>query len=445
MAAGWHAVFFPFPAQGHVAPALRLAKLLHVLGGVRITFVHTERNLRRLIRSGGPATVAGAPGFRFVTVPDGLPPPLSDEDEDDHSPQHIAALLLSLEASVPRLRNHLDDAATDGEQLSNGYLTNTEIDWMPGMPENMRLRDMPSFIRTTDPDDAVLRAVVSTMDSYHPAVLSAVILNTFDELEGKVVAAMSDVLVPHIYTVGPLPLLSESASAGGSGGAASLLKEDKGCLEWLGSKRPGSVVYANFGSIAVLTSQQLVEFAWGLANSGYDFLAVIRNDQAKKSTAAALPPEFVTRGRGETTKERRGYVASWCPQGEVLRHEAVGMFLTHCGWNSMLESIASGVPMLCWPVGGDQQTNCRFACTEWGVGMELAGDGAVLRDQVEAQVKEVMGGERGREMRRRAAEWKVSAAAAALPLPDCGGTSWVNFNKLVNQVFSPRKDAHWQN
>jgi UDP:flavonoid glycosyltransferase YjiC (YdhE family) len=59
----------------------------------------------------------------------------------------------------------------------------------------------------------------------------------------------------------------------------------------------------------------------------------------------------------------------------VLRHEAVGMFLTHCGWNSMIESIASGVPMLCWPVGGDQQTNCRFACTEWGVGMELASDG----------------------------------------------------------------------
>ena len=114
MAAGWHAVFFPFPAQGHVAPALRLAKLLHVRGGVHITFVHTERNLRRLIRSGGPATVAGAPGFRFVTVPDGLPPPLSYEDEDDHSPQHIAALLLSLGASVPCLRNLLDDAAADG-------------------------------------------------------------------------------------------------------------------------------------------------------------------------------------------------------------------------------------------------------------------------------------------------------------------------------------------
>jgi UDP:flavonoid glycosyltransferase YjiC (YdhE family) len=119
------------------------------------------------------------------------------------------------------------------------------------------------------------------------------------------------------------------------------------------------------------------------------------------------------------------------------------MFLTHCGWNSMLESIVSGVPMLCWPVGGDQQTNCRFACTEWGVGLELAGDGTVLRDQVEAQVKEVMGGERGREMRRRAAEWMVSAAAAAQPVPGGGGSSWVNFNKLVKQVFSsPCKDGH---
>ncbi|GJN21088.1 hypothetical protein PR202_gb08536 [Eleusine coracana subsp. coracana] len=471
-----HAVFFPFPAQGHVAAALHLARLLHVHHGARVTFVHSERNRRRILRSRGPAALAGAPGFRFAAVPDGLPPSSDEDAEDDHSPEHIAALLAFIDASVPHLRAVLDSAAASGapatcvvsdiasvlrasgqelmgvpavafwttgacglwsnmlcqqliekglvplkgnEQLRNGYL-DTVVDWAPGMPRDMRLRDFVSFVRTTDADDGMLRAVMGIMDTLRTAP-SALILNTFDELEAQVLAAMRPILPP-IYTVGPLPLLAAEQQAPLATLSASLSKEDGGCLAWLGRKPPRSVVYANFGSIAVLTTHQLREFAWGLARSGHDFLLVVRNDQAKDDACGGGGPAAAAEGRG--------YVASWCPQAEVLRHEAVGAFLTHCGWNSVLEGVCSGVPLLCWPFAADQQTNCRFACTEWRVGVEVAAD--VDSTEVAELVREVMAGERGREMRQRAAEWKEKAAAAAALR---GGSAWVNLHRLVNQVF----------
>jgi UDP:flavonoid glycosyltransferase YjiC (YdhE family) len=113
----------------------------------------------------------------------------------------------------------------------------------------------------------------------------------------------------------------------------------------------------------------------------------------------------------------------------VLRHEAVGAFLTHCGWNSMLESVCAGVPMLCWPFAGDQQPNSRLACTECRVGVELGEE--PRREEVATAIRQVMGGERGEQLRRSVAEWKEKAALAARP----GGSSWANLEKLANEVL----------
>ena len=111
---------------------------------------------------------------------------------------------------------------------------------------------------------------------------------------------------------------------------------------------------------------------------------MIRSDQQATGGAAVLPPEFLA----ET--EARGRVTSWCPQEAVLRHQSVGAFLTHCGWNSMLESVCAGVPMLYWPFAADQQTNSRMACTEWRVAVELSDYPG--REEVEAAIRQVMGG-----------------------------------------------------
>jgi len=161
---------------------------------------------------------------------------------------------------------------------------------------------------------------------------------------------MSDILPP-IYAIGLLPLLREAGAgdhAASTSAGSSLSKEDRACLYWLDGRRPNSVVFASFGSLVKLSGEQLGELAWGLAGSGYEFLWVIRSDQQATGGAAVLPPEFLA----ET--EARGRVTSWCPQEAVLRHQSVGAFLTHCGWNSMLESVCAGVPMLCWPFAADQ-------------------------------------------------------------------------------------------
>jgi UDP:flavonoid glycosyltransferase YjiC (YdhE family) len=122
-------------------------------------------------------------------------------------------------------------------------------------------------------------------------------------------------------------------------------------------------------------------------------------------------------------------LSTWCPQANVLEHEAVGAFLTHSGWNSSLESISSGVPMVCWPFFADQQTNCRYKCTEWGVAMEIADD--VKRAEVEDMIREVMEGEKGGEMRRRVTELRDSAVASARR----DGRSMRNVDRLINEVL----------
>ncbi|XP_074565278.1 7-deoxyloganetin glucosyltransferase-like [Curcuma longa] len=467
-----HAVCIPCPAQGHVTPMMKLAKILRIYG-FHITFVNTHFNHKRLLRSGAvvPSGVAD-PGFRFESIPDGLPPSDTDATQDppsllDSISKHALLPFLDL---LRRLNSGDGDAppvsciVSDGvmcftldaarelripevifwttsacgfmgylqyqrlidrgltplkheSDITNGFL-DTPIDWVPGM-KNIRLRDFPSFIRTTDRDDIMLN--YTNREAQRASIAAAVILNTFDELEGPVLEAMAEILPP-IYTVGPLSLLLQHHQIPDALASirSNLWKEESGCLEWLDCRAPRSVVFANFGSITVMSNEQLVEFAWGLANSEHEFLWVIRPDLVR-GHAAVLPAEFV-----EKTRER-GMLASWCPQEEVLSHASVGGFLTHSGWNSTLESIVGGVAMLSWPFFAEQQTNCRYACTEWGNGMEI--DNNVRREEVEGLIRELMGnGEKGREMRRRAAGWKEAAERAARP----GGSSFLNLARLVD-------------
>ncbi|MBA0727417.1 hypothetical protein Golax_000406 [Gossypium laxum] len=203
---------------------------------------------------------------------------------------------------------------------------------------------------------------------------------------------------------------------------SNLWKEEPQCLQWLDLKEPKSVVYVNFGSITVMTANQMVEFAWGLANSKKPFLWIIRPDLVR-GDSAILPPEFI-----EETKDRC-FMASWCPQEEVLNHNAVAGFLTHSGWNSTLESISSGVAMASWPFFAEQQTNCWFACNEWGIGIEIDND--VKREKVEKLVRELMEGRKGEEMRENAMEWKRKAEKAAC----LDGPSLLNLDRLINEVL----------
>ncbi|KAJ9146448.1 hypothetical protein P3X46_028715 [Hevea brasiliensis] len=469
-----HAVCIPYPAQGHINPMLKLAKLLHYKG-FHITFVNTEYNHNRLLKSRGPDSLDGLPSFQFRTIPDGLPPTDTDATQDipslcqstrktclapfrdllsklnDTSSSNVppvtcivsdGVMSFTLDAAqelgIPEVlfwttsacgfmaylhyRQLIEKGLSplkDESYLTNGYL-DTVIDWIPGM-KGIRLRDIPSFIRTTDPEDGMLEFIISETKRAQKA--TAIILNTFDALEHDVLSALSP-LLPPVYSIGSLQLLlnnvkDEDLKLIGS----NLWKEESGCLEWLDSKKPNSVVYVNFGSITVMTSEQLVEFAWGLANSNKTFLWVIRPDLVAGDTAV-LPPEFVT-----VTKER-GLLAGWCSQEQVISHPSIGGFLTHSGWNSTLESICGGVPMICWPFFAEQQTNCRYSCKEWGIGMEINSN--VKRDEVESLVIELMDSDKGKQMKKKAMEWRKMAEEAAA---SSDGSSFQSLNNLINQAL----------
>ncbi|MCD7449633.1 hypothetical protein HAX54_000863 [Datura stramonium] len=475
-----HVVCVPFPAQGHISPMLKLAKLLHHKG-FYVTFVNTEFNHKRLLRSNGPHSLDGLPDFRFETIPDGLPP--ADCDATQHIPSLCASTSKNCLAPFRSLINKINAAPAEegvppvtcivsdavmtftlgvGEELgipevlfwtasacglmgylqyhklvqrgytplkdeshiTNGYLE-TKVDWVPGM-KDIRLRDFPSFIRTTDSNDIMLNFFIAETERICKA--SAIIVNTFDAFEHTVLNALFTIH-PHIYTIGPLQfMLNNTTDEKLKSIGSNLWKEDLSCIEWLDTKEPNSVVYVNFGSITVMNFDQFTEMAWGLANSKKQFLWIIRPDLIA-GDSVKLPEEFLSEIKG------RGMITSWCPQEKVLRHCAIAGFLTHSGWNSMLESVCGGVPVICWPFFAEQQTNCRYSCCEWEIGMEIID---LKRSEVEILVRELMEGEKGKKMKLKAMNWKVEAEKAVSP----GGSSCINLNKLFNEVLlAPRSEV----
>ncbi|KAK3230909.1 hypothetical protein Dsin_002790 [Dipteronia sinensis] len=235
---------------------------------------------------------------------------------------------------------------------------------------------------------------------------------------------------PPIYTIGPLQLLLNRVSPQNSmsGIKSNLWKEQPGCLDWLDAKESNSVVYVNFGSITVMTAQQLIEFAWGLANSKKNFLWVITPDLVR-GESVILPSEFVS----ETIE--RSLLTSWCQQEQVLNHLAIGGFLIHSGWNSTIESLCGGVPMLCWPFFAEQQTNCWFCQNKWGIGMEI--DSNSNRDEIERSVRELMEGEKGKQMKNKAMQWK-SSVEKATTAPN--GSSHLKMEKMIKEVLLTSKN-----
>nr|CAB3452641.1 unnamed protein product [Digitaria exilis] len=472
-----HLVVVPFPAQGHVAPLLQLARLLHARGA-HVTFVHTHFNYRRLVLAKGEPAVhpSTSPSFRVEVIDDGIP--LSSPQHDipglvdalrRNCPAPFRALLARLaaeadggappvtcvvadvvmpfapavarEAGVPEVQFFTASACglmgylhygelvrrglvplKDETCFTNGYL-DTPLEWVPAM-KHMRLRDMPAFCHTTDPDD-VMVSVTQREYMASAAASSAIILNTLYELEKDVVDALAAFLPP-IYTVGPLAsVLASSSSTPPPAMDISIWKEDTRCLPWLDGMPASSVVYVNFGSVAVMTSAEAREFAVGLARCGSPFLWVRRPDVVDGEEAAPLPEEVV-----DAVACGGGMVAAWCPQAAVLGHAAVGLFVSHCGWNSMLEAVAAGKPVLGWPMIAEQTTNCRQVCEVWGNGARLP-ETKVESGAVAGMVREMMGGEMGKEKRAKAAEWKLAAEVAAME----GGSSWRNVERLVDDVL----------
>jgi hypothetical protein len=272
---------------------------------------------------------------------------------------------------------------------------------LPGLAPQT-VADLPSFLTdSTDPSDffhsifTTIRDLIETLDKESPK--STVLVNTCQELEAGALAAVG-AQAHDVLPVGPVLPSDDDDDAG-------IFKPDDDAkyMEWLDAKPANSVVYVSFGSLATMAREHLDELLRGLEETGRPYLCVVRKDNK-----AALLADAETKVLDED-ELRNGVVVEWCDQVRVLSHAAVGCFVTHCGWNSVLESVVAGVPMVCVPRMSDQRTNAQLVVREWRVGVRAqVDDGGVLRaPEVRRCIAEVMGNlEAAAEVRRMAAEWK---------------------------------------
>ena len=193
------------------------------------------------------------------------------------------------------------------------------------------------------------------------------------------------------------------------------------CMKWLDTKEIGFVIYVSFGSVTALREEQMDELAWGLKNSNSYFLWVVRESEEKK-----LPGNFL-----QETAEK-GLVVTWCPQLDVLAHKVIGCFMTHCGWNSTLEALSLGVPMVAMPQWTDQLTNAKFIVDVWKVGIRIKMNEKCIatKEEIELRIREVIGGERGKEMKKNSMRWKELAIEAV----DEGGSSDKNIEEFLAEL-----------
>ncbi|GJV40277.1 hydroquinone glucosyltransferase-like protein [Tanacetum coccineum] len=239
-----------------------------------------------------------------------------------------------------------------------------------------------------------------------------VLVNSFYELEPSAFKALEEGewCKPEVYSVGPL-IRPGSKNQTGDGIE---------CLKWLDKQPVGSVLFVSFGSGGTLSQHQLNELAFGLEQSGQRFVWVVKSPHEKSNASyfnaqSHLDPfGFLPDGFLDRVKDQGLVVASWVPQIEILSHGSTGGFLTHCGWNSILESVVNGVPMIAWPLFAEQRMNAVLLTDGLGVAYRVKVDekGLVGRDEIDKCVRNLIAGEDGRKMKLKVSELKDLAVMA---------------------------------
>ncbi|XP_018471651.2 UDP-glycosyltransferase 84A3-like [Raphanus sativus] len=252
-----------------------------------------------------------------------------------------------------------------------------------------------------------------------------VLIDTFEELERDIIENMSQ-LCPEVIIspIGPLFMMAKTTSSDIRGDISDSVNQ---CMEWLDSKDPSSVVYISFGTVAHVKQEQIEEIAHGLLNSGLSFLWVVRPPMEGLSLEPHVLPREI---------EENGMIVEWCPQERVLAHPAVACFLSHCGWNSTIEALSSGVPVVCLPQWGDQVTNAVYLVDVFKTGVRLgrgeADEKIVSREVVEEKLLEATVGEKAVELRENARRWKKEAETTV----GYGGSSDKNFGEFVDKLVA---------
>ncbi|XP_014497013.1 hydroquinone glucosyltransferase-like [Vigna radiata var. radiata] len=295
------------------------------------------------------------------------------------------------------------------QQVSCEYRDHKEAINIPGCVP-IQGRDLPSHFQ--DRSSLAYKLILDRCKRLSHA--HGFIVNSFSKIEESSERALqehnrvSSSNSSGVYLIGPNVQTGSSNDPKGSE-----------CLKWLENQEAKSVLYVSFGSGGTLSQQQMNELGFGLELSGEKFLWVVRapSDSADGAYVGASnddPLQFLPNGFLERTKGRGFVVGSWAPQTEILGHVSTGGFLTHCGWNSALESIVQGVPMVAWPLFAEQRTNAVLLTEGVKVALrpKFNDSGIAEREEIAEVIKGLMVGEQGRLIRGRIEKLRDAAAEA---------------------------------
>ncbi|KAK7252799.1 hypothetical protein RIF29_37013 [Crotalaria pallida] len=462
--------------QGHINPMLKFAKRL-IPKGVDVTLITTEMARDRMLRYSNnnvstTTTTTTIPHshqetkIQFEFFSDGLSPDF-DRNKDritfvdtlrtiginnlsnlitnltkikghNYSCMIVDTLLpwavnVAVEHDIPCALLWLQPCALfsinyhffmNPELFNNLLDPNVEVQ-LPGLPL-LKVKDLPTYLLPDFPSFG--KQIMKDLCQYLDKVKWVFAISNY-ELEEDIVKSMASSIA--IYPIGPLVsqfMLGEDETNGSN---MNMWSAENSCLGWLDEKPPSSVIYIAFGSVIVLSQQQVDNLAIALKNSNKAFLWVIKPaEKGSEDEIPKLPLGFL-----KETKER-GLVVTWCEQEKVLMHPAVACFMTHCGWNSMLETITAGVPIIAYPKWLDQPTNAKVVVEKFrnGVVMSYEQDGIASVHEIEKSIKEVMEGPGAEEINKRAIKMKEASRKAL----ENGGSSHKNINQFVNDLKNVR-------
>eukprot|EP00253_Pinus_taeda_P003154 PITA_03154 len=477
-----HALVLPYPTQVHITPMMQFAKNL-ASKGVTVTFVITHHIHQQITKAHTYSAEPDDPiekearnlGFdiRSAKISDGLP---LDFDRSarfndfvrsvNNMAGELERLLQNLKKAGPAIScvisdttlpwsfevtkklgipwisfwtqstflysiyNHLHLLEDLRYSFCEGKVEegSISVDYIPGVP-TLETRDLPySFIRERDPGSQyILEVLRKSFQVSHEA--DWVLGNSFDDLEGTALNFSPPIL--HVGPLLPSAFLDGEHSEDRRVGTSIWTECDSS--QWLDVKPNGSVIYVSFGSMVHATKSQLEEIAMGLKDSGQFFLWALRPDIASSTVSDCLPHGFLDETKGQ------GLVVPWCNQVQVLSHPSVAGFITHCGWNSMLESIALGVPMIGFPFWADQFTNSKIMADEWKIGFRLSGGGQgggrglILRKDISSAIRKIFSDE-GMEVKKNVEALRDSARTAVRR----GGSSDRNLERFVEGLKEKR-------
>lgn len=456
-----HALVIPFPAQGHMIPLLDLThKLASTITNLTITILTTPKNQSLLtpLLNSHPSTIhplilpfpshpsipRGIENAKdlpnsfhtFILAVSNLHDPLLNWFHSHHSPpqyiisdmfcgwtQHLASQLnIRRLVFSPSGAFAFSTMCFNWKHLPSRVNPNDENEVVlyhniPNSPKYPWWQVSPIYRRYIpgDTDSEKLKDLfLCNSQSY------GIIVNTFAEFEKPYLDYLKTELGhDRVWAVGPLlPVDESSTMALQRGGSSSVSVND--VVSWLDQREDKKVVYVCFGSQTILNKDQTVAIASGLLKSGVHFIWSIKET---KNENEGLDFEDAFLGRGLV-------IRGWAPQVMILRHRAIGAFLTHCGWNSVLESVVAGVPLIAWPMTADQFVDATLLVDELKVGKKVCegGNSVPDSDELGRVLAEAIGGS-GEEI-SRALKLKQAAFDAVRE----GGSSDKDLQCLMEQL-----------